>query len=67
MRHVMQYRWEEIDQLAAILEAEAAGHPVDVNRARELAERLIRLCPDIAKTMNRVVERFGPQAATAAA
>lgn len=59
----MQYRWEEIDQLAEILEAEAAGHPVDVNRARELAERLIRLCPDIARTMNRVVDRFAPQAA----
>ena len=63
----MQYRWEEIDQLAAILEAEVAGHPVDVDRARELAERLVRLCPDIALTMSRVVERFAPEAATAAA
>ncbi len=63
----MQYRWEEIDQLTEILEAEVAGHPVDTDRARELAERLTRLCPDIAKTMSRVVERFGSEAATAAA
>lgn len=63
----MKYRWEEIDQLAEILEAEAAGHPVDSNRALELAERLVALCPDIARTMKRVVERFAPQAAEAAA
>lgn len=63
----MQYRWEEIDQLADLLEAEAAGQPVDSEQARVLAERLISLCPDIAKTMSRVVERFAPGAASAAA
>jgi hypothetical protein len=54
----MQYRWEEIDQLAEILEAEAAGHPVDLDRARDLAEKLTQLCPDIAGTMSRAMERF---------
>ncbi len=63
----MQYRWEEIDQLAEILEAEVAGQPIDTERARQLAERLIRLCPDIAKTMHMVVARFAPEAASAAA
>ncbi|KIL96994.1 hypothetical protein CCC_01787 [Paramagnetospirillum magnetotacticum MS-1] len=63
----MLYRWEEIDQLAEILEAEVAGHPVDTDRARELAERLVRLCPDIAKTMSRVIERFAPEASATAA
>ncbi|MBI3445586.1 MAG: hypothetical protein HY055_09555 [Magnetospirillum sp.] len=63
----MQYRWEEIDQLADILEAEAAGHKVDEAKARDLAERLIGLCPDIARTMSRVVERFAPAAAAVAA
>ena len=63
----MQYRWEEIEQLAELLEAEAAGHAVDVNKARDLAERLTRLCPDIAMTMSRVVERFSMLGASAAA
>lgn len=59
----MKYRWEEIDQLAEILEAEAAGRPVDYQQARSLAERLVTLCPDIARTMNLAAERFAVQAA----
>lgn len=55
----MQYRWEEIDQLAEILEAEAAGQPIDMARARALAQRLTELCPDIARTMTMVIERTG--------
>lgn len=61
----MKYRWEEIDQLAEILEAEAAGHPIDVEHARSLAAQLSELCPDIALTMRRVVERFSLQSAAA--
>lgn len=63
----MQYRWEEIDQLTEILEAEAAGHPVDEAKARDLAERLTRLCPEIARTMKLVIERFAPAVSSAAA
>lgn len=59
----MKYRWEEIDQLAEILEAEAAGRPVDYRQARNLAERLVTLCPDIARTMNLAAERFAVLAA----
>ncbi|OAN45584.1 hypothetical protein A6A04_06715 [Paramagnetospirillum marisnigri] len=62
----MQYRWEEIDQLAEILEAEAAGHSIDHERARHLAQRLCELCPDIARTMSRVIERASGLAARAA-
>ncbi|CAA7616712.1 conserved hypothetical protein [Candidatus Terasakiella magnetica] len=54
----MRYRWDEIDQLATILEAEAAGQPVNSEAARELATRLRDLCPDIARTMSMVAERF---------
>jgi hypothetical protein len=54
----MQYSWEEIDQLATILEAEAAGRDVDVERARQLAGQLARTCPDIAATMTRIINRM---------
>ncbi|MDO8606809.1 MAG: hypothetical protein Q7R40_09765 [Phaeospirillum sp.] len=63
----MQYRWEEIDQLAEILEAEVAGQPFDLNLARDLAERLIRLCPDIARSMSQVIDRLSQTTETAAA
>lgn len=62
----MQYRWEEIDQLTEILEAEAAGQPFDLDLARTLAERLTELCPDIARTMRLVMERVSRSAAVAA-
>ena len=62
----MQYRWEEIDQLAEILEAEVAGLPVDADLARDLAKRLTHLCPDIARTMNMVIERLGARERAAA-
>ncbi|WP_239988777.1 hypothetical protein [Paramagnetospirillum kuznetsovii] len=54
----MQYRYEEIDQLAKILEAEAAGHRIEVDRALSLAARLSQLCPDISRSMSLVIERF---------
>lgn len=63
----MQYRWEEIDQLAEILEAEAAGRSIDQSLARELAERLTELCPDIARTMRRIIDRVSQPATAAAA
>jgi hypothetical protein len=58
----MQYRWEEIDQLAEILEAEAAGQPIDIERARSLAHKLTELCPDIARTMHLVIDRVNQSA-----
>lgn len=63
----MQYRWEEIDQLAEILEAEVAGLPINVDLARDLAARLTHLCPDIALTMKRVIERLGGRESAVAA
>jgi hypothetical protein len=64
---MMKYRWEEIDRLAELLEAEAAGESFDQDLARDLAERLTELCPDIALTMSRVVDRFSPPPNAAAA
>lgn len=62
----MQYRWEEIDQLAEILEEEVAGRPIDIELARTLAHRLTELCPDIAMTMRMLIERVSGQAQAAA-
>jgi len=62
----MQYRWEEIDQLADILEAEASGQVVDARVAHSLAQRLVELCPDIALSMRRVAERYSEKAVVAA-
>lgn len=53
----MKYTWDEIDQLAAILEAELAGKPVDRQEADRLAARLGEICPSIAKTMDMIRAR----------
>jgi hypothetical protein len=50
--------WNEIEQFAKILEAEAAGHPVDVGHAVGLARTLASLCPDIARSMHLAAERL---------
>jgi len=58
-----QARLAEIRKLAAILDDEAAGRPVDCGEAWRLAEALASHCPDIARTMRRVVERMSAGAA----
>ena len=54
----MKYSWIEIQQMERILAAEAAGEPVDRASARQLAEQLAKLCPDIRETMRRVEQRM---------
>lgn len=50
--------WDEIMQLARILDAEAEGRPVDRDDARRLAEHLAATCPGIRNTMLRVRDRM---------
>jgi hypothetical protein len=54
----MDYTWEEIDQLAELLEAEATGSIPDPGTTRRLALRLAGLCPEISATMGRVAQRM---------
>jgi len=54
----VDHSWEEIDELAEILESEAAGNAVNTGKARELAGRLIELCPEIACSMRLILSRF---------
>lgn len=54
----MDYTWEEIDQMAEILEAEIAGSRVDLPAARTLALRVAELCPDIRASMNLIAIRM---------
>ncbi len=54
----MDYSWDEIDQLAEVLEAELAGHRIDPVTTRNLALRLAELCPDIQATMALVAQRM---------
>lgn len=54
----MRYDWDEIEQLAAILRAEAAGHPIAAGEGRRLASLIAQSCPDIAVSMHRVMRRM---------
>ena len=54
----MQYSFEEIDILEAILEAESDGREFDAGQARWAALRLADRCPEIAASMNRVAARM---------
>ena len=57
----MEYSFSQIDELAAILEAEISGASVDVEHGSRLAEQLAQLCPDIAHTMRMVADRLRAQ------
>jgi len=52
----MKPRHHDFRQLSELLEAESEGRPFDRVKARQLAEQLAQLCPDISQTM-RLVER----------
>lgn len=47
-----------ITHLAALLEAEAHGRPIDRRRAHSLAQTLSERYPDIRRSMNLVSERM---------
>jgi len=56
---IMRYPfWEEIEQFTRILEAEAAGHPVDADHAASLARTLAHHYPAIARSMHLAIERL---------
>lgn len=57
-RPEMKYRWEEIELLIDLLEAEVQGRPIDRAEASRLAAKLAQLCPEIAGTMGRVNSRM---------
>lgn len=54
----MKYRWDEINQMRDILEAEIRGHHVDREHARRVALTLAEKFPDCAKSMGRIAERM---------
>jgi len=58
----MKFTFEEIDQLAALLEAEADGRAFDLHEAGLLALRLAELCPEIGASMRLVAQRMIPDA-----
>lgn len=54
----MKYRWEEINQMRDILEAEIRGHQFDREHARRVALTLAEKFPDCAQSMGRIAERM---------
>lgn len=54
----MKYRWEEINQMRDILEAEIRGHQFDREHARRVALTLAKKFPDCAQSMGRIAERM---------
>ena len=54
----MSLDFDDIDQLAELLTAEAEGLPVDRQLAGRLAERLGEGCPDIRRTMEIIRQRM---------
>lgn len=55
-------RWQDIRQLARIIEAEAEGHPIDRDLAVALAHRLAENHPQIRGSMDLVVRRLKGEA-----
>ncbi|HLO78575.1 MAG TPA: hypothetical protein VK196_19140 [Magnetospirillum sp.] len=51
-------RWQDIRQLASLIEAEAEGRPVDRDLAVTLARRLAERHPHIQASMGLVVRRM---------
>lgn len=55
-------RWQDIRQLANMIEAEAEGHPIDRDQAVALARRLAENHPQIRGSMDLVVRRLKGEA-----
>ena len=51
--------WQEVRQLAAIIEDEAEGRLIDPALAVELARRLARQHPHIEASMAQIIDRLG--------
>ena len=48
----------DLHELSDILEAEAAGHPINPGRGAELAHLLSHLHPSISSTLRLIAERM---------
>ncbi|MBI5163367.1 MAG: hypothetical protein HY985_05640 [Magnetospirillum sp.] len=57
----MHITWQHIREMAAILEAEVAGHSVDADHAKRVAMALAEQCPAVANTMQRIARRMEMQ------
>lgn len=53
----MREEFREIDRLNNLLEAECHGHHFDQGEARQLAANLTKSFPDVARTLNLMIER----------
>ena len=53
----MKEEFFEIDRLNHLLEAEFHGHQFDHGEARQLAAKLTKSFPDVARTRNLMIER----------
>ena len=53
----MKEEFREIDRLNHLLEAEYNGHHFDHGEARQLADNLSKAFPDVARTLNLMIER----------
>jgi hypothetical protein len=54
----MSYPWQELSQLARILEDEAAGKAIDHDRAFHLARFLEERHPEIGNSMRLISDRM---------
>ncbi|HLO79048.1 MAG TPA: hypothetical protein VK196_21540 [Magnetospirillum sp.] len=54
----MGYHLHEIEQLAVLLESEAAGLPFDRGHALQLASKLAEHHPEIGNSMRLITERL---------
>lgn len=57
----MKHRWDDVRQLSRLLEAEAAGMPIDHALASRIAAALADRHPDIRDTLLRICERMQAQ------
>lgn len=49
--------FRDMDRLSLLLEAESNGHHFDQAEAHQLASRIARSYPDVARTLNLMLER----------
>lgn len=54
----VRYSWDEIDQLAELLEAEVNGLPINADEIYRLAASVAMDCPEIVASMHRVMHRM---------
>ena len=56
-------RWEDVSALAAQLDAEAKGLPVDSDSARAQAQRLMAIYPEMSRTLGAISNRLARKVA----